>query len=642
MPPSRVLPRRPRRPLFAVLLPLLAACSGKPATDGPVNGDDSTNPGTDADGDGYFDEAGGGDDCDDADEYTNPGADDVPYDDKDQDCNGSDLSDVDGDGHDGEPSGGDDCNDSNPEVNPEVAEICYDNLDNDCDGLGGSDDTGAQSDCDGDGTAREDDCNDEDPSVYPGAPDAWYDGVDSDCQSDSDYDQDLDGEDSVDGGGSDCNDLDPAMNPAAAERWNGFDDDCDGGIDQLSTSDANAGWHGEFSSLDIYLGYDFALTADVDADGLDDVAIGSPGTGETLSGAVYVMSTASSAAPSTGSLATITGDASYLGLAMTTLPTGQLVMGSYGEAYVFDTDQLAGAVATSAAVTTLSADNVGYLGDWAGGIATVGGPLSGSSGVTVWSAATVVSGGSIPSSAALFTIADGTTSAGGGLPGDLDGDGLDELAYAVSVLDISGRIGVVPGELIAAGGTASGADLSSLTGVPLVEGSDGGGGGSVRIVGGDDYDGDGYRELVIGVLAATGAVEGSGVVRLIDGDHCFEEGTVSDLAETSVDGPFAGGQLAPAWKSGDVDGDDAVDLVLSFPGSGADGVTSEVWFVRNDVLAGHGTVTPAAASPNLRSGAPDDRFGFSIRMADLDHDGDDDLFVSALASYGALNWFEHE
>ncbi|MSP54482.1 MAG: hypothetical protein EXR69_02585 [Myxococcales bacterium] len=545
---------------------------------------------------------------------------------------------MDGDGHDGEPAGGDDCNDSNPEVNPDVVEICYDNLDNDCDGLGGSDDTGAQSDCDGDGTDREDDCDDTDPSAYPGAPDAWYDGVDSDCHSDSDYDQDLDGEDSVDGGGADCNDLDPAMNPAAAERWNGFDDDCDGGVDQLSTSDSRAGWHGEYSSLDLYLGYDFVLTPDLDGDGLDDVAIGSPGTGETVAGAVYVMATASSNAPSSGSLATITGSTTLLGLGLTTLPTGQLAVAAYGEAYVFDAAQLVGAVATATAAATLSAGNIGMLSDWSGGIATIGGPLSASSGVTVWSAATLAAGGAIPSSAASFTISDGTGSAGGGFPGDLDGDGLDDLAYGVTVLEISAKLALVSGELIAAGGTASADDTTSLTGIPLVDGTD----GSVRVVGGVDYDGDGYRELTLGVLGGTGGAEGSGVAYLIDGDHCFEGGKISDIAETRVDGPIAGGQLAPAWTSGDVDGDGTVDLVLGFPGSGADSVTSEVWFVRNDVLAARGAVTPAAGNPNFRSGAPDDRFGYSIRMADPDQDGDDDLFVSTLASYGALNWFERE
>ncbi|MEZ4240053.1 MAG: putative metal-binding motif-containing protein [Myxococcota bacterium] len=48
----------------------------------------------DYDGDGFLAPA----DCDDGDPYTYPGAEEVPYDGKDQDCNGSDLTDADHDG----------------------------------------------------------------------------------------------------------------------------------------------------------------------------------------------------------------------------------------------------------------------------------------------------------------------------------------------------------------------------------------------------------------------------------------------------------------------------------------------------------------------------------------------------------------
>lgn len=57
-------------------------------------------------------------DCNDHDDSINPGADEIPYDGIDQDCQDGDLRDVDHDGYEAEIVGGDDCNDNNPSINP--------------------------------------------------------------------------------------------------------------------------------------------------------------------------------------------------------------------------------------------------------------------------------------------------------------------------------------------------------------------------------------------------------------------------------------------------------------------------------------------------------------------------------------------
>ena len=79
--------------------------------------------------DGYTGEAG---DCDDDDATINPGAEDIPEDSIDQDCDGEDavlITDVDGDGFDDDV----DCDDEDATVNPDASEIC-DGIDNNCDG----------------------------------------------------------------------------------------------------------------------------------------------------------------------------------------------------------------------------------------------------------------------------------------------------------------------------------------------------------------------------------------------------------------------------------------------------------------------------------------------------------------------------
>ena len=101
----------------------------------------------DGDGDGY----GAGDpfltcgqpagtidnntDCDDTDSAVNPGAEEVPYDEVDNDCDGSDADDLDGDGYASTAVGGSDCDDDDAAVYPGAEETWANGgTDNDCDG----------------------------------------------------------------------------------------------------------------------------------------------------------------------------------------------------------------------------------------------------------------------------------------------------------------------------------------------------------------------------------------------------------------------------------------------------------------------------------------------------------------------------
>jgi subtilisin family serine protease len=94
----------------------------------------------DSDGDGYMVCQ---DDCNDQEAGINPGAEEIPFDHVDQDCDGADSLDGDGDGYDGD--GGEDCDDQDPEVNPGAEEDCRDGKDTNCDGIDDVDDP----DCEG-------------------------------------------------------------------------------------------------------------------------------------------------------------------------------------------------------------------------------------------------------------------------------------------------------------------------------------------------------------------------------------------------------------------------------------------------------------------------------------------------------------
>ena len=167
-----------------------------------------------------------GDDCDDTEATTYPGAADTWYDGVDSDCAGDDDNDQDGDGYPSADHGGDDCDDTAASVHPGAEDAWYDGVDSDC---GGNDDF--DQDRDGHASADHggDDCDDTDANIFGGANDTWYDGVDSDCAGNDDNDQDGDGFASADFGGNDCNDTDADKFPGAEG-----DNDCDGSGEEES------------------------------------------------------------------------------------------------------------------------------------------------------------------------------------------------------------------------------------------------------------------------------------------------------------------------------------------------------------------------------------------------------------------------
>jgi hypothetical protein len=128
-----------------------------------------------------------------------------------------------------------DCDDTDAAVHPGATEVWYDGKDEDC--LGGDD-----FDQDGDLSDDPDDCDDLDPDIHPGATDVPYDGIDQDC-ADGDLD-DVDG-DGFPGGdaGTDCNDHDAAIHPGAGCDTVSDDVDADGFGAASDCDDSNAAIH---------------------------------------------------------------------------------------------------------------------------------------------------------------------------------------------------------------------------------------------------------------------------------------------------------------------------------------------------------------------------------------------------------------
>lgn len=542
----------------------------------------------DGDGDGVGSIISGGDDCDDTDAYTYPGAEEVWYDGADQDCGEDDDYDQDGDGERAPEGGGDDCDDTNADVGPGAIDTWYDGVDTDCDGAN-------DYDADGDGAQAEDyggdDCNDNDADVGPGVEESWYDGVDSDCDGASDYDADGDGEDSDDHGGQDCDDTDPLVT-GDDESLNGVDDDCSGQVDDLSVADAEAG---------VVYGYDTSM------------AVGSVGS--------FMVAE------------DVTDDGD-LELVVTTDAI------DYGYAWVVEVSDLTGVGADLDRVDTIYGEGywngyhprhaVSVLGDVTGDGITelMFGTEGGSGGTADYGYVYAYNGGSSLAGTTL-DLRDGdggywgnsaNDDAGIATVADVDGDGVGDVVLGGRAEgNEKGRVAIFLG-----GSTVSDylewddAD-DQINGVTNYDEF------GTTITSGD-LDADGYDDFIVSAPLDDDGGTDAGAVHLIMGTSSASWGGNADTADqakitTTTAGEELGGDKLPV--PGDVDGDGALDLMIT------DLDTGQAWLF---LAAGSLGDTTTSSADHDFSGTAGDFASSAVIDSDLDNDGDDDVVLGAATS----------
>lgn len=467
-------------------------------------------------------------------------------------------------------------------------------------------------DADGDGYTSTEDCDDADASVYPGAPEVCDDAVFNDCTGEPNA----------------------ALEACGLTPW----EDMSGVQRLVGTNDKD------------YAGAFLGSLGDTNGDGQPDVLVGGPQSGPGGAGRNWVIGADlwSATTLDDAALATIVGsNYQHMGEAVAGVGDmdgdgyGDLAVGSSatGNQYVY-TGPVTGALGLDDAQLTLFGPTCGVcsLGYEVAGPGDLngdgrddlmaGGSTSGEAGSAVASVAIFQAtyGDLIEADDADVLINGTTLDAGWGLrlvgPGDLDGDGVPDLAIAnATSSDYTTEGGVV---FLFSGEVSGSVSFDDADGVLYPTAEEEQAGAALAPAG--DADGDGLQDIVVGG-SATSPEGFAGTTWVVLGGS---SGMV-DLADSwgAVLGDNTGDEAGGAVSADDYNQDGQIDLAIGQWDSTQGGVTSGALYLVLGPLSGTSVIQTCA---RRWAGDRASRLGVATAApGDLDADGWPDLVVGANA-----------
>jgi hypothetical protein len=541
-----------------------------------------------------------------------------------------------------------DCDDEDPTSYPGGTEYC-DGADNDCDGV--ADDNAmdtmawyADNDGDGYGNALDHQLSCRQPS-----------GRVSDAR--------------------DCDDNDASIHPEASESDDGVDNDCDGRVDEGDDGGSGTGTGSgdpvSYGEIDLSTASDWwtgdrggaaaggavAGGLDFTGDGRDDLLIGAPGSstggefyllpGERLGAYTGATLTDASSSGGIGFTEPTAGD--NLGAHLALFPdldgdgTVDFAVGAPGLddgasntgkiCVYFSREDAFYYVSTSASGASMGP--VAYAGDanrdglsdmliGAPGMSTTQ-PGQGFAELLLGDSGSLVELGA-------YWLGDSPYDAVGsslGRAGDLDGDGFDDVVIGGTGYPAGGDQGAA--WIVMGRGQWADGQLELADSDHQLVGAQRGDQAGHAIAGGEDFDGDGYDDLVI---SAPGASGDAGAVYLWSGHSSWGDwGRYGSI--DAADGKLVGEAAGDAAGSSvdlleDFDGDGIADLAVGAPYHSDSASLQGAAYLMLGSGSWAGTHSLSSASITWRGEVSGDQLGTSVSTAgDVDGDGLSDLVLGA-------------